>query len=360
MTRRLLVLNGLATLMLGIHHASGYGFSAMFMWTDRYLPVDVPNYDLVGSLPYYVIIVIQQLDYFALPAFMFVSGFFASFMIGGGKLSDQVKNIRTRIINLMIPFLLWSIVFFVLFLHRLPANLDELMDRYYYIPLVMQCYALSPLFIPLAKKNWRLFMLGSIILEMGRYSLRYIVDLGLSFPGLGTLIAISPRWLLPNLLIWFSLGLVASIYREELMSWLPKYRWHILTGLIITACLTFIEYAVVYDMVGEAWLGPYFGGFSRYFYALAFLLSFLAFDSITLPFTKHISDLGSKSLAIYLAHSRIMYLVAVILYERLPWILGSQFLYQGILIVSAIGGSLLLIEAVKRTPARRYYRYIFG
>jgi peptidoglycan/LPS O-acetylase OafA/YrhL len=89
-------------------------------------------------------------------------------------------------------------------------------------------------------------------------------------------------------------------------------------------------------------------------------MCFLSFEDASLPATKQITYLGSRSLGIYLAHNRLMYLAAIFLYNQIPWILGNQFLYQGILIVVALGGSLLLMELVKITPARKYYKYIFG
>ncbi len=79
MVRRLLLLNGLATLGVAIHHAVAYGFLAMFTWTNAYRDVTVPNYDMLGSPSYYALIITRQLDSFAIPAFFFMSGFFVAF-----------------------------------------------------------------------------------------------------------------------------------------------------------------------------------------------------------------------------------------------------------------------------------------
>ena len=360
MVRRLLLLNGLAALMLALHHATGYGFSAMFDWTDRYMPVAVPNYDQIGTLPYYAFIIIQQLDYFALPAFMFVSGFFVTFLIGNKPLGDQFGNIKTRLVNLLIPFLLWSVVFFILFVRRLPDNADEILDRYHYIPLVMQFYIISPLLIPLARKNWKLFLTGAVAVELFRFSIRYVNRLGIDIPGIDLLINLTPRWMFPMLFSWFALGIVGNLYREQLMRWLPRYKWPLLAATILLAISTMVEYTLFARAAGTQWLGTYFGGYTRHFYALAFILCFLAFEDSKPPLDKQISSVGGKSLGIYLAHSRLMYVAAVIMYQQTPWILGNQFLYQMVLVVVALGGSLLLMEVVKKTPARRYYKYIFG
>ena len=66
--------------MIPIHHATAYGLQAMFMWTDRYRDVAVPNYDMLGSLSFYVTIIVRQLDVYSVPAFLFISGYFIAFM----------------------------------------------------------------------------------------------------------------------------------------------------------------------------------------------------------------------------------------------------------------------------------------
>jgi hypothetical protein len=360
MTRRLLLLNGLAALMVAIHHATGYGFNAMFEWTNRYAPVTVPDYSQVGSFAFYVNVLIQQLDFFALPAFMFVSGFFAVFVFGTGKTENRWSQIKSRIVYFLIPFFIWSVVFFILFLRRLPNNMDEILDRYYYIPLVMQFYIISPFIIPFVKKHWKLFLFGSMILELSRFTVRYIYRIGYEFPGIFQIMNFTPRWLFPMLFSWFALGMVAHIYRVELMRVIPRYKWHLLVVTILLLILSMVEYVMIGRAIGQVWLGHYFGGYARHFYALAFIFCFLAFGDFTFPSSKQILSLGGKSLGIYLAHNRLMWLGAVFLYNKIPMVLGNQLLYQGILIVIAIGGSLLLMELVRITPARKYYKYLFG
>lgn len=361
MIRRLLLLNGLATLAIPIHHATGYGFSAMFEWTDRYQQVVVPNYDQVGTLAYYIIILIQQLDYFALPAFMFVSGFFAAFAAAGPEPKLKWSIVKSRVINLLLPFTIWTIIFFVLFTRRLPNSLDEILDRYYYIPLLMQFYLLAPFIVPLAKKRPKLVLAAAVFFELGRFSVRYLQGLNVVFPGQDVIIFLTPRWLFPMLFFWFALGLVAGFHREPLTEWLARVKWGLLASVIGLGALTMVEYAAFARATGQEWLGAYFGGFSRQAYALVFILCFLAFDNVKIPFSAQLSELGGKSLGVYLAHNRIMYVVAVLMYQQTPSLLGNQFLYQTILIVVGLAGSLLLMEAIKKSPPTRpIYRYVFG
>jgi peptidoglycan/LPS O-acetylase OafA/YrhL len=242
----------------------------------------------------------------------------------------------------------------------LPTDLEEVLFWYYYIPLVIQFYVLAPFLIPFAKKNWKAFLVLAVLLELGRFTLKYVARIGLDFPGFDFLMMITPRWLFPNLFSYFAVGLVASFHRDRLMDWLTRHRWQLLAVTIGLAVLTMVEYEVVSRAIGQRWLGSFFGGYSRLFYALAFVFCFLAFDKVEIPFSQQISALGGKSLGVYLVHSRLMYIAAVFLYDWTPEILGNQYLYLTILAVFAVGGSLLLMELVKITPARKYYKYIFG
>ncbi len=360
MTRRLLFLNGLAVLAVAIHHASGYGFQAMFEWTDRYLSVTVPDYSQVGSPAFWGIVLLQQIDNFALPAFMFVSGFFLAFMARGEKASLSWKTVFSRIKTLAIPFLIWTVAFFLLFLRRLPANLDEAFDRYYYIILLCQFYLIAPFVVPLAKRHWKLVLGFATLLELIRFGVRYLDVLGVESPYVQLLVSSTPKWLFPTLFFWFVLGLVGGFKRKELQAWLSSVKWGLVFILPLLLVLTMIEYNFIARVSGNGWLGPYFGGFSRFFYSLVFILLFLALDNSGLPLQRPVEQLGTKSLGVYLVHARTMYIAAFILYQASPRVLGNQILYQTILIIAGLAGPLLLMAAVRRSPARPFYRYLFG
>lgn len=138
MVRRLLLLNGIAVLGVLLNHASGYGFRAMFMWTDRYLPVTVPDFSQAGSPAFYGIVLIQQLIYFTLPAFLFVSGFFVAFSAGRENLDLKWNVVFARIKTLIIPLIVWITILFLFFYNRDPRKLKNALLSYYYIPLLIQ------------------------------------------------------------------------------------------------------------------------------------------------------------------------------------------------------------------------------
>ena len=361
MARRLLLLNGLAAACLPLFHAVVYGFQAMFLWTDRYRLVTVPNYDELGSFTYYVMLTIRQLSGFSIPAFLFVSGFFIAFLASGSESQLNKGAIFKRIKVLIIPFLVWTTIHFIL-LMRLPDSVTALLRPYYYIPLIIQYYLLSPLLVPLAKKNWKLLLVAVAVLHILLQTAEYLTILQLDAPGRALLVQATPIWLFLGRLFWFVFGLVASLHLSELKSWLMRFRRPLLAAMILTGVLSVVEYAVVNEVASPGvWLGPNFTGFGRDGFSLAVLLVFIAYDKTQYPFKAQLTDLGVKSLGIYLVNTPAIFVVSGLIYHRLPWILGQPLLYQGILFIVGLGVPVLLMSITFKLPVvRPGYRFLFG
>lgn len=359
--KRLLLLASIAICLLPVHHATGFGFQAMFDWTDRYLPVDVPNYDQIGSPAFYMMVLIQQLDYFALPAFMLVTGFFlATFAASGNPRTVGWKTAFARSRAFFIPWLVWTAIFFLFFARRFPAGLDDLFDRYYYVVLVIAYSLSAPILIPIARDRWKPLLASCAAIEVAIFTLRYLRTFDVEIPVFHAWFEFWPRWLPPTFLLWVVMGMVVGFHQQEFLALVRRYKWFLAGGAIVFAALTMVEYLIVAQITGSAWLGPYWGGIARLIYTPFVLTAFFAFDQIRIPFTETITSLGGKTLGIYLVHSRVMHLVAILMYRLTPDVLGNQLLYQSILIVSGMGGALLIMELVRRSPVRKYHRYLFG
>jgi membrane-bound acyltransferase YfiQ involved in biofilm formation len=359
MTRKLLFLNGLAAIMVVLNHSASYGLNALFFWTDRYLPVSVPNFDQYGSLTYYILFFIHEVAEFAIPAFLFVSGFFIAFAARTGSGRIRWNFIYTRIKKLIFPFAIWSIIVIVV-LQRFPPTLRQILTAYYYIPLIIQYYLLSPILIPLAKKRWKLLLVLAAIIQFGLESLRLLALLGVDFPGINLIIQLSPIWFFPGRIFYFSIGLVAGLQIDRFGTWLTRSRWILISAAVILFTFSLFEYEYLVSLLEDKWIIPKYSGLFRGLYAVTFTLSILAFDKIPIPFPKKISSLGEKSLGIYFANMPLIYVVASLMYFLIPTILGFPLIYQAILITSGLGGTLLLMWIVLRSPVRKAYPYIFG
>ena len=369
MSRRLFLLNGLAILAVVCNHAAGWGFTAMFWWTHQYRPVSSPNFDQLSTLPYYALLVVKQLTVFSVPAFLFVSGFFVAYAARGSQSTLNWKMVRVRITNLLVPYVIWSLVIFSGdFLQGITYAPAEYLKRvafggatsaYFYVPLLFQFYLLSPLVVPIAKARARLLLFVSALVQLGVISLRYLDLFGADIPGLIQMRRMTPSWLFVKWAFFFAFGVVSSFHLQQLKQWLARVKWGLLVAVVVLGSLAILETEVIYRSTGEDWRGNPLT-ISASLFAVTFILCFLAFDKVSIPFSKTIYQLGNKTYGIYLLHPKALELVARVTYHIAPWILGHQFLFQPLLIIFGMGGPLLFMTAVARSPARRSYRYLFG
>jgi fucose 4-O-acetylase-like acetyltransferase len=330
----------------------------MFDWTDRYMPVTVPNYDQIGTPAYYILMFFRLLMSFAGPAFFFISGYFIGVTAKGNQAKISWNMIFSRVKLLVVPFLIWTIIRYVL-LRQFPRNINDILDPYHWIPLLIQFYLLAPVFVYLAKRNWKLLLLGLALIGMTLALMDYLAVFG--NPAARTINQSLPNWVFLWVMpFWFPFGVVVGLYFTQFKAWLAPYRWHLLVAAVVVTILVLVEYQVVDRLTGPAWLGPAFGGFTKMPYSLSLILCFLAFDKSRMPVTEEISQLGTKSLGIYLGNIPFVYVVAVLMYRLVPALLGYQLIYFAILVLVGLGGPLLLMELVRRSPVRYQYRILFG
>ncbi|MBK8900846.1 MAG: acyltransferase family protein [Anaerolineaceae bacterium] len=351
MARRLLVLNGLAAFAIAMHHAAAYGLQAMFGWHE-------PDYTLIGSASYHVTMFIRILVFFAVPAFFFVSGFFIGIMGKGDKAQLKWTTTMPRIKVLVIPFIIWTIIRLAI-IPMVPTSFDDVFSPYFFIPVLVQFYLIAPLIVSWAKARWKLLLFVTGFLQISLVILSLFRELGITVPGQQFILGI-PRWIFIMWPFWFPFGVVTGIHLEKVSKPLVRVRWLLLGALLLLPFLSTLEYQAIANYTEQVWLGPTFGGVARTLYALAFILCFIAFDRIPVPFFKELTQLGTKSLGIYMGNIPAIYVVAVLIYHLIPWILDNQLIYQTVLIAAGLGGPLLLMTIVRKSMLRPLYRYMFG
>jgi len=364
----MLLLGGLAILGVVCHHATGWGYTAMFWWTDCYRPVTTPCFDQLGSVSYYALLSIQQLTVFSVPGFLFVSGFFVAYAARGKRASLDWKVVITRIKNLLAPYAIWSGMIFVgEALQGLTYAPIEYLDKlvfgkatpaYFYVPLICQFYLLSPLVAPIAKARGKLVLVVSALLQLGIISLGYLVVFGVKAPTLALMVRITPLWSFPKWTFFFALGVVSGFHVARFKQWLARFKRGLLVAVVVLGLLAVLEPVAIYRITGKDWSS--LRSISSNMYAVIFVLCFLAFDKIAVPGSKIIHRLGKNSLGIYLLHPRLNEFVARVIRQIAPWILAHQVIFQPLLVLMGIGIPLLFMTAVSKSPARKYFRYLFG
>lgn len=361
MTKKLLVLNGFAVLGVAIHHAAAYGLLALFEWTHAYRDVVTPNYDMMGSPSYWYLIGARLLvGSYAIPAFLIVSGFFAAFASGkDGKM--PWKAVWSRVQKFLLPFAIWTVIFIVMNrMNPRDITFGFLMRTYYYIPLIIQLYILSPLIGPFVKKNWKMALLVTAVIQFTVQAFGYLLLLGVESDALRLANDLSPRFLFTSRIFYFTLGMAMGYHRKMFNNWFKKAKYGLLASVVLFGVLSIVEYQFIDNYIGDRWLGPNFIGIFRTFYAVTFSLTFLAFDKFKWPYEKQLNQLGAMSLGVYLANTPVIYVVSSLMFHLMPWILGVQVLYQPILILTGLFIPVFLMLLVSKSSVRKYYQVVFG
>lgn len=369
MNKRLLLLGGIAILCVVLHHAYGTGQIAMFLWTDQYRDVTVPNWDQLGTLPYYVLLVLKSGHVIGVPAFIFIAGFFAAYAARSGKTGPSWKMVWARISALLVPYLIWSGVVF---------GLDALLGTVYppgeyllrlfstgagpglwYVPLLCYLYLLSPFLVPMAKTRRRLLLFGAALIQLGTTGLQYLRPFRDEIPGVDLLLTLTPSESPARWIFFFALGMVASLHNQEFKQWLAPRKWFLLVAAGTLYLVNLIESDLILRLTQAGW----HAGLDRFSYhlcAVACILCFLAFEQARIPGSQRLYRLGMRSFGIYLLHPLILEIASRGIRQVLPQFLAYPVLFGTFNFALALGGSLLLMELVAKSPARKYYRYLFG
>lgn len=369
MISRLLQLNGIAIVNVILFHATGFGFTAMFWWVHRYRPVTSPNFDAIGTPGYYALRAIEQYAAFTIPTFLFVSGFFISVLAGRNRSGATAGAIGARVRSLTVPYLFWSGLILAAFalegrVYPLGRYVRMILTgsthpNYYYVPLLIQLYVLSPAVVWLAHRHGRALLTATAVLQLIVYLLQYVVVLGVESPVLQQAAAAFPKWLFASHLFWFTLGVVVGFEQQAFKALAYRFRW----AFAIAAAALFVAGMVEWEMLltrsGSVWVEnrqTLIDGL----YAGAVILSLLAFTDLQLPFPRVLVDLGTKSFGIYLVHGIAMEIAARAIYRGAPWMLGQQLLFLPLVVGVGVAVPLVLMNLVRRSPARAIYPYLFG
>ncbi len=364
MSRKLLYLNGIAIFSVILFHSAGWVLTAMFSWFHRYYPAGLSPDILIGSPGFYGMRLIEQFVVFSIPAFLFVSGYFAAFLAGQSRNTIGWKDVKPRIRNLLIPYLVWTVIvlligfiegnrysFSQIAMHVLTGNSTP---AYYFVPLLIQFYLLAPLIVFLAKKYWLALLLVTGILQVAIHLGPTLALWGVQSELSNSLTALTPKWLFISRLHWFSAGAVIGFHFPAFKDAILKLRSLWAFGALGLLGLGFFEW-------------EYFSGpiemretIIDFIYAWLVILLFLSLKDVRLPSTSTVSDLGSKSFGIYLAHIPVMEIASRGMYHLLPSMIGQPYLLFALLMILGLGVPLIAMRLMNRSFARPFSSFVFG
>jgi len=369
MVKKLLLLNGLAIAAVVLNHATSAGYMAMFQWANLYLPVQVPFWEPIGSIEYYILLILKLLPVFSVPAFIFVAGFFTAYAARGTQGNVSWATIRSKVIHLLYPYLFWSVFIFIydFILGTVYSPLQYLeklfisgaLSHYGFIPLLCYLYILSPFLVNYAKKNWRWFLFISVIVQLAGVLIHYLdVFMGIESPVINVLSFLTEPWLPTMWIVYFALGIIFGLYLQPFKLWLEKSKKFLYIGWLLAAVWMLVDADLRFRSVLVESPRVYYQLITFGVYSILSIFCFLLINKIPLP--NLLAYLGPKTFAVYLIHYTVMSVTALFLIKYIPAVLAYRILVVPLLFGVSLGVPLLLIKIVSLTPLSKYQRYIFG
>jgi peptidoglycan/LPS O-acetylase OafA/YrhL len=302
--------------------------------------------ETTGTSMFHPFLFINKFSQFAVPSFVFLSGFvlFYNYIdrpLGGRMLG---KFYSRRLIYIIVPYVVFSVLYFMLKMNAgntWGMPLDEMarkMGKYlltgtaythlYYIIIIIQFYVLFPLFLWCLQKARRLAAWAPVIglaLQWGFVLLnKYMTNHGYWQLSKGSLAI--------TYLSYFLLGAAVAVYYGPLKKWLIPSREGWRSGKGASWVLLWLLWAAAGIVHVELWFNNYihktvinslwYEGFSNLHALLSCLvlmqLSFLLYGAGRSLLTRLLVSAGACSFGIYLLHPALLFY-----YRKLPFHGGS-------------------------------------
>lgn len=369
MHKTLPLLGGISILAVVLHHATNWGLIAMIWWPHRYRDVLSPNYDQIGTPQYVSLVAINQLMMFAIPAFLFISGLFVTYAAQGPKPTLSWKVIKNRVTGLFWPYLIWSMVVFSIdYLFGERYTLGEYVRKlitgdavpaYFFVPVLIQFYLLSPLFIRWAKYRPRLLLLISIFLQSIIIAITYF---RINWEPLDffqqTLRQMD--WVFISWILYFPLGLIVGFHLKETRLWIEQHRGRLISITVLLGFLSIVEAQLLFRLTNDMGYALSVFKVTSTLYAVSFIFAFVARDFAVSPLVRYLARIGGMSYGIFLFHPKAIELTSRAVYHVFPALLSYQIVFSILVASFVVLSALLIMNAVAKSPVRKAYRFLFG
>ena len=339
MNRQYGALSGVAVVLIVLNHAIHFALQVS--------PVDGARLN--------VLILLQALGAFAVPAFLFFSGAFLSY--SASRLSPAF--VRSNLGRILWPYVVWSGVFYLLLLategtrYSPQGYVKNLLVGYpyHFVPLLVFWYVAAPAVVKVGRRHGVALLTAISLYQFVLLAIR----LPGAFPGgellngIGRLVRVPVLFTsMSDWAIYFPLGLVLSMHDAALKPRIFRLRW---LAVAATALLFTLGILDAYGIIDEPW--------ARFAAPLPLMFLLPVVDRGAIPLVKAFEFLGKRSYGVYLAHFIFINLI-VFLAGRVAFGIPVEILLAAFF-VAALALPIGLMHATAALPAgRRVYRHLFG
>ncbi len=348
MNRQNVALSGIAMLLIVLNHA---------------IQLELEYASALGSftqegLGYSILWILQALGSFAVPIFLFISGSFVAYAARGEPPRLTRKFLQSSLINILIPYLIWSVIFFmVLYFNRgtsfpITGYIKNLLVGYpfHFIPLLVFFYLISPILVSLGKRQPWVLILIFLVYQLFLLNVKYPGTLGFEFPSWAN------HFVIPilggTMADWgvcFPIGIVFSLNMQKMRPGLQKLKWlfvGLTIGLFVIALL---------DVRGVVSVP-----LARFISPLVFLLVIPVIPRNSIPGVRGLEEIGKKSYGIYLTHLIVLDTIFLLISKLLPSVLNYAVILAPLVFASGVLIPYAVMTYFSKSALRKYYRYVFG
>ncbi len=331
---------GIAIFFVVLAHSVGYGWD--FIHHDS------------GQWNFYWSVFLRQVMLCALPAFLFVSGYWLG-NIEFPTWASYGQFLRKRVSRVAIPYVLWSVVFYTFYAWRahdfslyefaVKLVLGQAEGPYFFIVMLLQFYLLTPVFVYVCKhRHWvKWVVVAHALFLIFLYAVRYLYLKDLSF-----------SYVKLPFLSWLSFYLMGIYLRRY-----PHVSDALTTFRLAALALVFLALSMVEGMIliGQGYFEFGISDVKFSCFGYSFMVLLLMFRLRDTWWPRVLVLLGDYAFGIFFVHGIILRNLmgklkgVTFIYEFQP---AFQFLATGVTLVITCGIIYATRKAIGTERARSY------
>jgi peptidoglycan/LPS O-acetylase OafA/YrhL len=291
----------LIILVIGIHVSS-------YLLIQRNLTEDrLPD---TGFITDYVLVFLRNVINFAVPGFLFVSGYILAKVYADTQQLNPIRFYKKRVTRIYVPFVIWLLVYLLFWgkpsFYRIFMGLIFLDGwfHFWFLWIIFVCYLLFPFLLRSIKRNPALSL--AAIIAAGVCA-TLLLDVSFSNSYTINYIAKDKLLSLPKNIFYFCVGIASYTYvKKDIFGFAPgpSFKSLLLIVYILTICLK-MNYGSVFNYP----LGIMFNEMVFNLISILFLIEIIE-HILSKP--KTVADalcvLGLSSYGIYLSHVAVLYI----------------------------------------------------
>jgi len=317
------------------------------------------RYSATGQWNFFFLIAWQQLFNFAVPAFLFISGYWMA-KKPIRSLQDYKTFLIRRLTRVLIPYFFWSFLFLAYAAIRTgDVNVQKIIFKlltggacpgYFFIIMITQLYIITPLLKYINRERYGLILV--LILNMISLLALYLSRV---YNIIGHLPAALPFY---SWIIFYEIGLLTGSRDDKTFA--PKnMRFFILPVLLVSLLASELEGMILllkYDNLNFAVSAV---KYSSFLYSACVILGFLFVKERIKYWSKSLVLIGNYSFGIYLIHIPVLNQVTKLV-QKSSTIYSFQPLYQFIALTLTILTCLVIIDITRRLLPKPFCVKVLG